>query len=232
MKFMELSYPMEENGPKWPGNPEEKIVCEQEIQKGAPCNASSIFHHMHNGTHVDAPRHFNPVGHTVDMVPVEDFYYVAPLVLELPKRKGERIQLSDLISREKEIKSCDILFFSTGYSELRQRSPKEFADDFPCFSVEAAEYLRCNFPGLKAIAVDFLSVDSSVTGEADGFPAHHAFLDTGIGKPYRTLLIYEDVNVKKFRELKNTDHIRWISAFPVRFKGLEASPVSMIACIK
>lgn len=232
MKFMELSYPVEESSPKWPGNPEEKVVYEQEIQKGAACNASSVFHHMHNGTHVDAPRHFNSIGMTIDQIPTEDIYYTAPFVLELPKGKGEKIQLSELMNREEEIRNCDILFFSTGYSELWERSAKEFADDFPCFSVEAAEYLRCNFPGLKAIAVDFLSVDSSVTGEADGFPAHHAFLDTGMGKPYRTLLIYEDVNVKKFRELKNTNEIQWISAFPVRFKGLEASPVSMVACIK
>ncbi len=232
MRFMELSYPVEENGPKWPSNPEEKVVYEQEIQKGAPCNASSVFHHMHNGTHVDAPRHFNPLGMTIDQIPAEDFYYTAPLVLELPKGKGEKIRLSDLMNREEEIKNCDILFFYTGYSELRERSSKEFTDDFPCFSIEAAEYLRCNFTGLKAVALDFLSVDNSVTGEVDGFPIHHAFLDTGIGKPYRTLLIYEDVNVKKFRELKCIDEIQWISAFPVRFKGLEASPVSMVACIK
>ena len=100
MRFMELSYPVEENGPKWPSNPEEKVVYEQEIQKGAPCNASSVFHHMHNGTHVDAPRHFNPIGMTIDQIPAEDFYYTAPFVLELPKGKGEKIRLSDLMNRE------------------------------------------------------------------------------------------------------------------------------------
>jgi len=76
------------------------------------------------------------------------------------------------------------------------------------------------------VALDSLSVDSPVTADKTGYPAHHCLLETSAAHPQRTLLIYEDVNVKK---LRNVGRLSAICAFPLRFAGLEASPVSMVA---
>lgn len=226
--LIELSYVLGESIPKWPTNPCERYDYNQSIQAGDMCNSSSVYHHMHNGTHVDAPRHFNPNGKTIDQLPIEDFYYTAPYVLHLQKGKGEIIEISDLKEKETELSQCDILLIYTGYSDLREQNPAEYTNDFPSFSPNAANYLRKSFPRLKAIAVDFLSVDSSVTASQAGFPVHHSFMDTNDEYPQRTLLLFEDVNVKK---LLDKPRIQAICAFPIRFYSLEAAPVSMVAII-
>jgi len=226
--LIELSYILNETMPKWPTNPSEKYHVDAAPERGDANNASSVYHHLHNGTHVDAPHHFDPTGRTIDQLPVEDFYYTAPYVLELPKKKGETVDLADLRAHEREIKNCDILLIYTGYCDLRQTDPAAFADDFPSIAPDAARALRKEFPKLKAVALDFLSADSCVTASRTGFPSHHALLDYNEKNPERTLLIFEDVNVKK---LLNVENVREICAFPIRWAGLEAGPVAMVAVV-
>jgi len=225
--FLELSYLFGIDEPKWPTNPNDSFVLDSSMPRGELCNASTIHHHMHNGTHVDAPRHFTRNGLTIDQLPIDQFCFDAPLVLKIPKGKGERLLTEDFSPYAEKIAACDILLIYTGYADLRASNPKAFIDDFPCFSAEGAAYLRRSFPRLKAIALDVLSVDSAVTGAADGFAAHHALLDRDETHTERTLLIFEDVNTKLLFESKTA--ARRIYAFPVRFKGLEAAPIAMVA---
>lgn len=226
--FIELSYVIDRDMPKWPTNPAEAYDYNTAISRGDPSNASSVYHHLHTGTHVDAPFHFDAHGRTIEQIPTEDFYYTRPFVLDLKKRKGERIEYGDLKAVEDRISQSDILLIYTGYSDIREKDPEAFVDDFPSVAPEAAGYLRKNFPELKAVAVDTLSFDSARTGEKEGFPSHHALLETGEDSPERTLLLYEDVDLKK---LSGVTGIKAICAFPVRFAGLEAGPVAMVAIV-
>ncbi|MCD8197079.1 MAG: cyclase family protein [Lachnospiraceae bacterium] len=225
--LMELSYLFAGDEPKWPTNPNDHYVWETSTRRGCANNASTITHHMHNGSHVDAPRHFTKDGLTIDQIPVENFYYEAPLTLNIPKAKGERIRKSDLEPYAEQMKKSDILLVYTGYADLRYTNPQAFIDDFPCWGADACTYIRKEFPSIKALAMDVLSVDSAVSGDAEGFPAHHALLDLNEANPERTLLIFEDINTKKLFEYGQTP--KAICAFPVRFTGLEAAPVSMVA---
>ncbi len=227
--LLELSYPFAGNEPKWPTNPNDSYVWESSTRRGNDCNASTITHHMHNGSHVDAPRHFTKDGLTIDQIPIENFCYEAPLVIKIPKSKGGRIRKADLEPYKDQLINCDILLVYTGYADLRYSDPKAFIDDFPCWGSDACTYLRKEFPKLKAIAMDVLSVDSAVSGTEEGFPAHHALLDVNEKNPERTLLIFEDINTKKLFEAGQTP--KAIYAFPVRFTGLEAAPVSMVALL-
>ncbi len=225
--LLELSYPFGMSQPKWPTNPNDYCVWDTCAERGDVNNASSIYHHMHNGTHVDAPKHFYPGGRGIDELPIEDFCYDAPLVIKIAKGKGERIDRVDLEPYAEQIAACDILLVYTGYADLRSTNPAAFIDDFPCWGADAGAYLRKGFPRLKAIAMDVLSVDSAVSGTEEGFPAHHAILDEDEAHPERTLLIFEDVNTKKLYEAGRP--AKAIYAFPLRFTGLEASPIAMVA---
>ena len=226
--LIELSYTLGENIPKWPTNPNERYVAELSTERGEHCNANSVFHHIHNGTHVDAPRHFDHAGQTIDQLPIEDFYYTRPYVLELSKKKGERITLDDIQSKQAEIEECDILFIYTGYCDIREKDPAAYVEGFPSIAPDAAKYLRAKFPKLKAIALDSISVDDAATAGEEGFPTHHSLLETSAEMPQRTLLLYEDVNVKRLLGVQN---IRAVCAFPVRWKGLEGGPVNMVAIV-
>ena len=70
------------------------------------------------------------------------------------------------------------------------------------------------------------SYDSAITGEDEGFPCHHALLETNSEQKERTLLLFEDVNIQK---LLGVERIKEICAFPIRFSQLEAAPVAMVA---
>ena len=109
---------------------------------------------------------------------------------------------------------------------MRDISPEDFVDNFPCMEVMAAKYLRKEFPELKAIAMDSISYDSAITGGDEGFPCHHALLETNSEQKERTLLLFEDVNIQK---LLGVERIKEICAFPIRFSQLEAAPVAMVA---
>lgn len=225
--LLELSYPFGGDEPKWPTNPNDSYVWDNATRRGDSCNASTVRHHMHNGTHVDAPRHFTMDGRTIDQIPIEDFCYRSPLAVNIPKGKGGRITKEDLLPYADQLASCDLLLVYTGYADLRESDPHAFIDDFPCWGADAARYLRRECPKLKAVAMDVLSVDSCTTGVSEGFPAHHAFLDVNEENPQRTLLLFEDVNTKKLFEAGKP--AKAVFAFPVRFKGLEAAPIAMVA---
>jgi len=223
----EISYILSEASPKWPTNPMERYEINNSISAGDVCTTSSVYHHFHNGTHVDAPKHFSKNGRSVVDMPIEDFYYTSPLILSISKRKGEVINKEELQQHEKELEKADILCLYTGYADFRDSKPVEYIDNFPCLSVEAARYLRTGFPQLKAIALDVISVDSATNGPPAGFPVHKMLLDEVADGNFRTLLLYEDVNLKKLVEIKQP--IQAICAFPIRWKDAEAAPVNMVA---
>lgn len=51
------------------------------------------------------------------------------------------------------------------------------------------EIFTKRIPRLKAIAMDSISYDSAITGEDEGFPCHHALLETNSEQKERTLLL-------------------------------------------
>ena len=223
----EISYLLKADIPKWPTNPSEKLIYELDFEKDDFCQATSVFHHMHNGTHVDAPRHFSKNGLYIHELPIDQFFYSAAKILHCKKEKGELIEVSDLEKEYQQIKDADILFAYTGYSDFRDTDPEKYVDDFPAFSGEAALFLRNNFHQLKALALDVLSVDSPTLGPKNNFPAHTALLDDKDRKSNNPIVIFEDVNISKL--IKIEQPIKSIYAFPIRWEFAEAAPVCMVA---
>lgn len=222
--FIEISYPIAEDSPKYPGSPADRFESVRSILSGSDANTSTIHHHLHNGTHVDSPLHFCVTGLSIDAVTIDDFVYSAPLVVSLRKGRGETISRADIEDQRKSIGKADILLFATGYDRLRATDPAAYVDDFPSLSLEAARMLRREFRRLKAVGIDTLSIESSVEGPARHFPVHRALLSSD-GCPERPLLVYEDVFLEP---LIGVAGIRRIYAFPLRLTGLEASPVTIV----
>lgn len=225
--LIELSSLLHENMPRWPTNPSERLDTVLQMERGDACNASSAYHHMHNGTHVDAPLHFSKNGKNICEIPIEDFCFFSPLLLTIKKRADEKITIDDLTQYEPKIMQADILCIYSGFSDLKETDPETYVHCFPSFTQEAALYLRTMFPKLKALALDFLSVDSAKNGSSEGFLAHKALLDTLQSGEARTLLIFEDVNLNRLAI--SGAEAKQIFALPIRWKNAEAAPVCMIA---
>lgn len=221
--YIELSYHYEENMPIYPSSPPEEIIPVTRIKKGDPSNTTIFKHYIHNGTHVDAPFHFYDQGETIEQIPIENFVYQSPLIIEKELKKSEFIQLDDLKRYEPEIRHADILLFYTGYSKDRDK-PEIYSDDFPALSEEAAKFIRNQLLNVMAVAIDVLSIESAIWGPKTGFKVHKTLLDGDLYHA-RPLLIFEDVNIKKIMGKK----IKKIYAFPLRITGIDGSPVNIVA---
>jgi arylformamidase len=221
--LIELGYEFAEDMPVFPGSPKEEVRPRSRMSSGGESNTTVFCHYLHNGTHVDAPFHFWDEGRSIDEIPIEDFFYHRPLLIEKQLKKGELLSRMDLESYGSRLKRCDILLICTGYWKLRGETEK-YCDDFPALSEEAARFVRLELPQLKAVAIDTLSIESPIQGPKTDFKVHKTLL-SGELHGTRTLLIYEDVNLGRLVGKK----IKRIYAFPLRIRGLDASPVNMVA---
>lgn len=209
--------------PIYPGSPEEEIIPVTRIVQKDSSNTTIIKHFIHNGTHVDAPFHFYDKGKTIDQIPIDNFVYRHPLIIHKEKNKSELLKKEDLLPYEESLKTADILLFYTGYCKKRNK-PEIYADDFPAISEEAAKFIRNELLNVKAVAIDVLSIESATLGPKTNFQVHKTLLDGDLYDT-RPLLIFEDVNVGIIlgKNIKN------VYAFPLRFSGLDGSPVNIVA---
>jgi kynurenine formamidase len=220
--WVELSYEYAENMPVYPGCPREQFQPHNRISRGAENNTTIIQHFLHGGTHVDAPFHFDEKGKPIDQIPIEDFVYHAPLLVQKELKKSELLEVEDLKGYGNALYSSDILLLYTGYCKLRGDAAV-YADNFPAISEKTAQFIRTELVNLKAIAIDTLSIEN-----ADGPKTHFRVHRTLLNREWydtRPLLIYEDVNLEKVLN----QSIKRIYAFPLRLKGLDASPVNIVA---
>ena len=58
MKLIDVTVPLGQNLPAYPGNTPFYIKPVEKIAKGASSHVSSLHMSAHSGTYVDAPRHF------------------------------------------------------------------------------------------------------------------------------------------------------------------------------
>lgn len=221
--LLELSYELSENIPVYPGSPREEFKENTRIMNGDPSNTTIITHYLHNGSHVDAPFHFDKDGAGIHLVQIETFYFQSPLVVNCKKNRSELILLHDVMEYEKYLNTADILLFNTQYSRLRN-DPKKYADDFPSLSLEVASFIRNELTNVKAVGIDTLSIESAILGPKLDFPVHKMLLDHKTSEA-RPLVIYEDIHIDLIRDKK----VKNIWAFPLRLRGLDGSPVNMVA---
>ncbi len=215
-----LSYPIEQGGPNWPGNPDFTYQQCASIAKGDSCNTylMTIFNHI--GTHFDAPNHYNKDGAQIAQLPFERFVYEKPLLIDLPKQADEKITAADLAAYEKQLAESDLLMIRTGWTRQRKEETELYCNHGPAVSAEAARYLMDHFGDtLKAVALDFLSL-ACPADTKDGDEAHRNLL--GVYHPGKAICVIEDCN---FDEL--TGEEKKIYAIPLRIIGVDSCPVTM-----
>lgn len=57
--------------PVYPGDPAPELKKLTSMAAGDPCNTTLLSACLHNGTHMDAPKHFFPEGDGVDRIPLD-----------------------------------------------------------------------------------------------------------------------------------------------------------------
>ncbi|HSJ54665.1 MAG TPA: cyclase family protein [Anaerolineae bacterium] len=173
MRIYDVTVPISEQMPVWPGDPPVKIERVSEIAGGAPFNVSRLHLGSHTGTHVDAPAHFIQQGQTVDRLPLD--VLVGPaLVLDLEDLPGKTIQVLDLASLHPP-RSATRLLLKTRNSNLWADRQTEFEHQFVHLDAKSAAWLVRR--GVRLVGLDYLSVEAF---QSTTYSVHHTLLEAGL----------------------------------------------------
>ena len=166
----------------------------------------------HVGTHMDAPAHIFEDGATLDSFDVGSFGGAA-VVVDIGALKKDEIGVSDLLAYEELLIESDFLLLRSGWSKAW--GLEDYFHGYPVLSGEAARWLATL--DLKGIGIDMISIDAD--GSVD-LPVHNILLGNNV-------LVIE--NLTNLGELPASGFTFY--ALPLKFEGVDGSPVRAIAVI-
>lgn len=199
--LVDLSVPLSETTPVYPGDPATKIAT-----AGVLAESGYQDHYVsfgtHVGTHIDAPSHMIEGGKNLDTFPIEAF-----------SGRGVYVRVAGAFSLEElraaDIREGDIVLFHTGMSE-RYGEPAYF-EDYAAITEEVADYLIGK--KVRMVGVDTCSVDRAP------YPIHKMLLAAEV-------LIIE--NLTNVGALAGKEFA--VYAFPLKLP-LDGAPTRVVADI-
>jgi arylformamidase len=203
-KLLDVSVPLSQGLPTYPGNPPFDLQALKRIADGASSNVSRMVLGTHTGTHVDAPRHFFDDGPGVDALPL-DLLIGRARVIEIARRGA--IGADDLESAG--LREDLRVLFKTPNSALWNSAV--FHEDYTHLSEAGARYLVDQ--GVKVVGVDYLSVEQF---KKAGAPAHKALLSNGV-------IIIEGLNLAEAEP-----GMYEMYCLPLRVAGADGAPARVV----
>jgi kynurenine formamidase len=199
-----------------------KTEAHSSIAQGNNSNTTVLHLFSHSGTHLDAPKHFNDQGASAYELPIEQYIFFAPVVLDVPKPDGGLIAQAELAPYAGPLANADLALLRTQWSDVRDSDPERYVNKGPLLHPDGARFLMESFPHLKGVAIDAVSIG------APGFPHEsvetHRIL-TGVGRTdERFLLIFEDLRIDP-----DLGHAHRIYAWPLFIEGSDGSPCTIVA---
>ena len=203
MTIIDLSVPLNEKTPAYPGDPQIEIEQIAVVEKNG-WSEKRIHCNTHCGTHLDAPSHMIPKGKTLDEIPLEQFQGKGVLI---DVRKTE-ITLEYL--KKHKISSQSAVLFLTGQSDHIYTNYYEHAKFIP--EDVAKELVKRK---VKAVGIDSFSPDQ------EPYPIHKILL------PKNIILIENLTNLKTLVGKKFT-----VQYFPLKITDGDGAPCRALAFTK
>ena len=192
----------------------EKATC---ISSGAVANSLNISFNSHVGTHIDFPKHFDDNGPYSNDYSADFWKFQHIELIELPCQEEQLISIADLEGRISE--RTDFLIIRTGFEKLRQE--EAYWKNNPGVDEKVGLWLRENFPQLRAIGFDFISLNCFQKPEI-GTISHREFLS--IYFPGHPILIVEDMKLAEV-----TEPIDSLIVAPLLIDKADGVPVTIFA---
>ncbi|WP_273851194.1 cyclase family protein [Guptibacillus spartinae] len=208
-KIIDLSIPVQNETPVFPGDPKPNIYPVAEHDKdGYQVTQMNIC--THTGTHLDAPFHFQKQGDAIDQLNLTNVMGPGHVIDVTGKEPGEQITFSDVADQIESILPGTIALFHTGWSKM---IGTETYFNYPYLSVDVINALLEK--GVTTFFIDALNVDQP---GASNFPVHEAITS-------KNGIIGEN-----FCNLDQVDFENpLIIALPLKLEGLDGSPVRAVA---
>ena len=204
MRLHDLTLPLSSATVPWPGDIGFTRTQTMHIAEGAIVNLSSMAMSLHNGTHADAPWHFDDAGVTMEQVPLEP--YLGPAVVVeafgcgtegIPAAAFDGVDLA----------AAPRVLIKTAPQQDRTHFPNDFAVLTP------GAVARLAAAGVQLIGVDVPSVDKP---DSKDLPNHHALGAAGI-------FILENLHLGPVPPGRYE-----LIALPLALAGADASPVRAV----
>jgi arylformamidase len=171
MKFWDISLPISQGIPVWPGDPTINIQRVSKIEDGANANVSRMDIGCHTGTHVDAPYHFLPDGKTIETLPLDALIGPAQ-VIRIPDDIS--VITGDVVLACGIRKETKRVLFKTYNSAFWSKYGSQFRTEFAGIDDTGAQALVDL--GVKFVGLDYLSVAPFKKSR----PTHEAFLKASV----------------------------------------------------
>ncbi|WP_058365496.1 cyclase family protein [Haloparvum sedimenti] len=215
--YRDLSHPLRTGAPTYPGDPDVSVE-PAATHEADGYSVHSVELGSHAGTHVDAPRHTEPDGATLDDGGVGEWVFDARLLDLTPCEAREGIEpaaFPDDLDPE-----IDLLVVRTGWANAWGTDAYR---DHPFLTPAFAE--RCVDAGV-GVGIDAFGPDPTAPAEPTdhepgdeptGFPAHHALL--GADRPI----------VENLRNLAGLPDRFTVYAFPLPLAEGDGAPARVVA---
>ncbi|MFZ5825108.1 MAG: arylformamidase [Bacillota bacterium] len=202
MRLIDITHPLGAATAPWPGDVAFSLEPTARLTGGDAVNLSKVTFSPHNGTHADAPFHYDQQGAFMADVDLEP-YVGRALLIALEGRRS--ITAADL--RAVDLKGVERVLVRTGSCPDRTR----FNPDFTYMEPEAVRYLASQ--GVRLLGTDAHSVDPRESRE---LPAHRACAESGI-------LILENLRLAGVEPGEYE-----LIALPLKMEQADGSPVRAV----
>lgn len=224
MKYLLLSHAIDENTPLYGSTPLFRILPCSQISKGDASNTVVISIHNHTVTHIDAPKHFIDDGKSIYEYTLDELVFKNPVIVDCLKDGESLIFPDDLQHASQILQKSDCLLLHTGFGKYR--SEEKYRAYNPGISQETILWIRKEYPNIRCIGIDSISI-SSFQHRSEGIEAHKAAFNIkeGLGAP---LLLIEDMNLRTSLNSK----LKLIIVFPWQVNGIDSAPRTVLAEIE
>jgi arylformamidase len=171
MPIYDVTVPISNELPTWPGDPAVAISDWSSLSTGAGANVSMLNFGAHTATHVDAPAHFIEGARKIESLPLDVLIGEAQVV-EVPE---------DLRAIDEQFVPAHCspgakrILFKTRNSAFWNEGNPQFHTDFTYLDLKAAEKLVER--GIKLVGIDYLSIEKFNSPKHE---THLALLSHGV----------------------------------------------------
>jgi arylformamidase len=209
MEIIDISRSLSTDLAPWPGDTAFRFDLTWKMAEGAAVNVGKVEMGVHNGTHADAPFHFEAGGLTIDRLGLEAFLGRA-VVLDVSQKfshGGGHITVIDLAPIGNQLRMAPRLLLKTN----TWTDSTAFPRTIPTIGPDVSMWLRAR--GVKLLGLDLPSVDAIDSRELTN---HHALAAAGIA-------IVESLDLSRV-----SAGVYQFAALPLRIAGGDGAPVRAI----
>ncbi|MFM9092287.1 MAG: cyclase family protein [Verrucomicrobiota bacterium] len=203
--LIDISRPLHPGSPHWPGDCPTAFHLNARIAAGSSCNVGELRLSVHNGTHADAPFHYDDRGATIDALDLGCFVGPARVI----DARGHAALTAELLAGlgAAEIAAAPRVLFRTD----AWGDPGAFPTAWPLLDPDLPARLAAR--GAVLVGLDVPSVDELTSKD---LPRHRRMDAAG-------LLILESLDLRGVEA-----GVYELIALPLRLRGADGSPVRAV----